>query len=209
MLTPMSPANVLQASSDLNRILANCRLLTASYDLTAFENRLMLQWLFREGDGDVRYRLAAFLLSPEVQRRFDLVIIDTPPRATTTMVNALCAGHFLLVPTVLDRLSAETVANFMKQAKRLCREQGLNPTLEVLGAVPTLVAGINAESDAMPAVRDGLKLWGPNTHIFTAMRRNAEFSNYAGTDIAYLKSKAVRDDLIGPLGDEVAMRIGL
>ena len=107
----------VEMSRDVNAIMPGSRLITSGYELTRFENRLMLQWLFKEHEDDVRFRLANFLASPAVRDRFDMVIIDTGPRLTTGSIAAMAAAHYLLVPTVLDRLSIEATGNFLSQVR--------------------------------------------------------------------------------------------
>jgi cellulose biosynthesis protein BcsQ len=56
-----------------------------------------------------------------VQRAFDLIIIDCPPRLTTSKIQALCAGSHLLIPTIFDRTSAEAVVTLYEQVETLKR----------------------------------------------------------------------------------------
>jgi chromosome partitioning protein len=96
--------------------LAGTQLITADYTLTQHETKLMLRWLRRLGQPDIRYNLARVLMSDHVQSQkkgFDIVLIDAPPRLTTGAMNALAACTHLLVPTKLDMLSAETVRSFL------------------------------------------------------------------------------------------------
>jgi hypothetical protein len=80
----------------------------AYYDLAQAENRVLVEWLLPLSDfdllswllrlfglkppqaprsrKDVRYLLAEALLDPHVQRDYDLIIIDSPPRLTTSHV---------------------------------------------------------------------------------------------------------------------------
>src|SRR5262249_24472422 len=88
------------------------KIITAYYDLAQANNRIMLEWLLEKDDrppedlrqkfmhlmngkptrtSDVRYTLAKVLHSPVIQQEFDLIIIDCPPRLTTSEVQAFCA----------------------------------------------------------------------------------------------------------------------
>ncbi len=109
----------------------------AYYDLAQAENRMLVEWLlplddrnlvsrllrlFRVRDPDptkeqkdVRYLLAEALLDPKVQQSFDLVIIDSPPRLTTSHIQAMCAATHILIPTILDGLSGDAVARYLDQ----------------------------------------------------------------------------------------------
>src|SRR5262249_11165802 len=104
------------------------QVITAYYDLAQADNRIMIEWLlqcihFRPSDlrhamierlkgnllrtADVRYALAKVLHSDIVRKAFDLIILDCPPRLTTSEIQAFCASSHLLVPTIFDRTSAQ------------------------------------------------------------------------------------------------------
>ncbi len=104
------------------------KVIPAYYDLAQADNRLIIEWLLQTrsrwakgarqflaellvGDvlkiKDVRYNLAELLQSKAVREEFDVVILDCPPRLTTSTIQALCAASHLLIPTILDQPSAE------------------------------------------------------------------------------------------------------
>jgi cellulose biosynthesis protein BcsQ len=128
--------------------LGKAQLITSDYTLTECETKLMLRWLQNGSDLDVRYNVAKVLLGPHVQDEvdgFDVVLIDAPPRLTTGTVGALTASTHLLVPTILDPLSAETVGSFLRQSWALRAK--LNPGLELAGVVGTMTPARPLESD--------------------------------------------------------------
>lgn len=154
------------------------KIITAHYDLAQADNRLLIEWLLkcrnRAGRGvrkalgdllygklfknyDVRYNLAHVLHSDAVREAFDLVIIDCPPRLTTGTIQALCASSHLLVPTILDRPSAEAVVRFCEQSEAL-KAANICPHLKVLGAVGSKYRhGLNAEKAAAARIGDRFK----------------------------------------------------
>lgn len=109
----------------------------AYYDLAQAENRMLVEWLLPISDEslvskllrffkirepkqprtlkDLRYLLAEALLDPQVQANFDLVILDSPPRLTTSHIQAMCASTHLLVPTILDGLAGDAVPRYLDQ----------------------------------------------------------------------------------------------
>ena len=142
------------------------QILPAYYTLSNMENRVMVEWLIGKRRDDIRYHLAKILHSPEVQKSFDLVIIDAPPRLTTACVQSLCACTHVLIPTILDELSAQAVGAF---ADQLRVNQEIWPHLRIVGVVGTMtdnnpgkdgVAPENAlknyEADAIVAIKDSL-----------------------------------------------------
>jgi len=153
------------------------QVITAYYDLAQADNRIMIEWLlqcihFRPQDlrhalmehlngnllrtADVRYTLAKILHSDIVQRAFDLIIIDCPPRLTTSEIQALCASSHLLIPTIFDRTSAEAVVTLYQQIETLKRA-GICPHLKHMGIVGTMwKRGRAAQAEAMTFVKDAL-----------------------------------------------------
>jgi cellulose biosynthesis protein BcsQ len=93
----------------------NARCIPSYYTLSTMENRVMVEWLIAKRREDIRYSLAKTLLDEAVQERFDVILVDAPPRLTTACIQALCAATHVLVPTVLDGLSAEATGGFVDQ----------------------------------------------------------------------------------------------
>jgi cellulose biosynthesis protein BcsQ len=126
--------------ADLERPMPEFRstdVLAASYSLSRTENRMLYRWLFREIASDIRFLLHDRLKSSQFKKRYDIVIIDAPPRITTASVNALAASSHVLVPTILDSLSVSAASNTLELMFKL--RDRLAPALDVLGVVPTMV----------------------------------------------------------------------
>jgi cellulose biosynthesis protein BcsQ len=106
------------------------RCIPSYYTLSSMENRVMVEWLIGRRTEDVRYGLARTLHDPAIQDRFDVILIDAPPRLTTGCIQALCSATHVLIPTVLDGLSAEATGGFVDQ---LTTNQSLWPHLKLIG----------------------------------------------------------------------------
>lgn len=132
---------ILEGSQSLHPALSNSRILTCYYEFSDTETHEMVDWLSALRNGqqpdDVRFRLTQLLQSDVVQNQFDYVMIDAPPRFSTGAINALCASTHLLVPTVLDQMSAEAVVYFSRDVTAMKKE--LFPEIKLIGVVPTLV----------------------------------------------------------------------
>lgn len=214
--------------------------ITAYYDLAQADNRLIIEWLLRCKSAryvrilsalrdilfgnsfktaDVRYTLAELLQSPAVRREYQVVIIDCPPRLTTSAVQGLCASSHLLIPTILDLPSAEAVLAFCEEIEGLKKAQ-VCPHLEYVGIVGTKVSpSVDriAERDAKNLIRDRLA----DMHNPTGLLDDSEFIrhstaliNDADDGIAYLvMSNAERGrevkQLIRRFATYVAGQIGL
>jgi chromosome partitioning protein len=128
-------AEWLRSATEEVENVPRARIIPAYYSLAKTENQVMVEWLLGVRGNDVRYHLAEVLHSELVQRGYDIIIIDAPPRLTTACVQALCAATHVLIPTVLDELSAESVGAF---AEQLRVGQKLWPHVRVAGVVGTM-----------------------------------------------------------------------
>jgi chromosome partitioning protein len=68
---------------------------------------------------------------------YDCVIIDCPPSLSLLTVNALIAAHFVLLPVQAEFYALEGLGQLL-ETMQLVRK-GLNPQLELLGVVLTMV----------------------------------------------------------------------
>ena len=159
------------------------KIIPAYYDLAQADNRLIVEWLldckprsnksivralanFLTGKlfvrKDVRYNLAELLQTSAVRNAFDIVIIDCPPRVTTGVIQALCAGTHVLIPTLLDLPSAESVVSFCEELETL-KKAKICPKLQYVGVVGTKVSSqVNqvAEVQALNFIDSALEKQG-------------------------------------------------
>jgi chromosome partitioning protein len=146
--------------------------------LAQADNRLLVEWLLNKRSRDrrslqrrladlllnrayfpneMRYNLARLLHSEAVRENFDLVIIDCPPRLTSGTIQALCASSHLLIPTILDRPSCESVVSFCAQVENM-KQAGLCPHIGYVGVVTSrFVANTNAWYEPVRQVEDQLR----------------------------------------------------
>jgi len=196
--------------------LVNAQLITADYSLTRHENKLMLGWLVQGGNPDIRFHIAEALLGPHVQdntKGFDVVIIDAPPRLTVGVVGALIAATHLVVPTILDPLSAETVGSFLKQAWTWRTK--FNPGLDLAGVVATMTTAraagkplTGAELDARGVVLSGMKEWGADAYMFNSEIQDlAAIRKRAGLSNPYFDDDERAARMFDAFGQELCQRI--
>jgi len=190
----------------------------AYYDLAQAENRAMVEWLLPLSDfdllasllrlfrlrgpkpprlrEDVRYLLAEALLDPHVQQDYDLIIIDSPPRLTTSHIQALCASTHILIPTILDRLSGDAVARYVDQVATHTlgppgyKDRAICPKLNLLGVVCDMVPNYpNWDlSGPVNVLRQSLVGSRIPVHIFPEdcfIRQRPPYRDCAGERIAY------------------------
>lgn len=211
LLEPGATTGTLwMAQRPLGQRLIRSALVPAFYELAQLEDRLLVEWLLQDAD-DVRYRLAEIILQEEVATKFDVVIIDVPPRLTTGTINALCASNYVLVPATFNPLAAEPVANFIRTSKGLM--DTLNPHLQFLGVVETMSPPANQAQDIRAegrrVISEAISAFQPPVSILAShIPRRAFFSE----GVAYLargaEGQAARA-IFDALGDELKRRMGL
>jgi cellulose biosynthesis protein BcsQ len=167
---------------------------TAHYSLATVENQLMADWLSAAAEApDVRFNLLRYLRS-EAFKQFDLVIIDCPPRLTTATVNALTASTHVLIPTLLDNLSAPAASYFARQLARM--RPSLFPHLKLVGVVPSITVKSTGLNDREAKVANDIE--AEMTDIWPASGRPAGKSVVMGTQFI---------PRTGPIGDAAGLGI--
>jgi chromosome partitioning protein len=199
-------SEILDSAISLAPKLEKTSILTSYYEFSDTETEVMLSWLRPlPGDapvGDVRFRLTSLLRDPAVQSAFDIVLIDTPPRFTTSTINALCASTHLLIPSVLDQMSAEAAVYFSRDIAAM--RQRLFPNLQLLGVVPTFTYKAESMTIREQGVVDYLDasmrpFWGGADWVReeACIPRKSSIGDVAGKGIAYVDagSKAKTTDV--------------
>lgn len=189
-------------------------LVPSNYSFAQVENQLLLRWLLQDdGEIDVRFRLANALLRPEVRRGYAAIIFDMPPRMTLGSVNALVASHYFLVPTILDKLSAEAVAQFLTNMKAIKKDLALDLDLAgIIGCMTRLAEPSPNERQALELARQGGYLWREDTDFIfsTTVPRKVGIGNAAGEDVAYCVREGAGypfRDVFDPLFAEICAKI--
>jgi chromosome partitioning protein len=171
----------------------------------------MLDYLLQEPGIDRRYLLARFLQSEAIRETYGLIILDSPPRLTAAAINGLCAATHVLVPTVLDRMSAEAVGFFLASAKRLRAK--LNPGLELLGVVGVMTDRADLrrrEQYAKSVAQKQIAQSWPNggTVLARNIPHRAAIQTAAGEAVAYDRDKSVKQ-WFDELGHDLTSRLNL
>lgn len=69
--------------------------------------------------------------------KYDFVIIDSPPSLSLLTVNAMVASRCILLPVQAEFYALEGLGQLLETMKLI--RKGLNPTLDLLGVLPTMV----------------------------------------------------------------------
>ncbi|OYX38417.1 sporulation initiation inhibitor Soj [Candidatus Saccharibacteria bacterium 32-50-10] len=70
-------------------------------------------------------------------REFDFIIIDSPPSLSLLTVNGLIAARYVLLPVQAEFYALEGLGQLLETMKLI--RKNLNPTLDLVGVLPTMV----------------------------------------------------------------------
>lgn len=85
----------------------------------------------------------------EVSNQYDLVFIDCPPSLGLLSVNALAAASDVLIPVQTEYYAMEGLGQLVQVIQRV--QQGINPTLNILGVVMTMFDSRTSLSEQVKA----------------------------------------------------------
>jgi cellulose biosynthesis protein BcsQ len=100
------------------------------------EEQAKARWIMNFAGPDVRSILRSALHGAAFQDNFDVILIDCPPRWTTSSINAIACCDYVLVPTLLDRVSSEAVPRLLRWLRDLKASSAeLYGNFKILGVV--------------------------------------------------------------------------
>lgn len=85
---------------------------------------------------DRRFSRMKMAIEP-VQASYDFIIIDSPPSLSLLTVNGLIAAQYVLLPVQAEFYALEGLGQLLETMKLV--RKGMNPRLELLGVLPTMV----------------------------------------------------------------------
>lgn len=98
---------------------------------------------------------------------YDFVIIDSPPSLSLLTVNGLIAARYILLPVQAEFYALEGLGQLLETIKLI--RKNMNPTLDLLGVLPTMVDGRTTLSGQ---VHEEIKKHFPGKVFKTTIPRN-------------------------------------
>lgn len=98
---------------------------------------------------------------------YDYVIIDSPPSLSLLTVNGLIAARYVLLPVQAEFYALEGLGQLLETMKLV--RKNMNPTLDLLGVLPTMVDGRTTLSGQ---VHEEIKKHFPGKVFKTTIPRN-------------------------------------
>jgi cellulose biosynthesis protein BcsQ len=154
----------------------NITVVGADFDFADREDELFAQLVTGTGTRDPRSLLANKLSEATLQRDFDVVILDTPPRLTIASINALVACTHILIPTTPTTVSMNGAHTFIALLDRL--RAHVCPRSRIMAVLPTMGVRHNLGPEIGRGLKD-IDFWS-ELHVprRQAIANNAPFSNH-------------------------------
>ena len=102
-----------------------------------------------------------------VNETFDYVILDSPPSLSLLTVNGFIASDFLILPVQAEFYAMEGLGQLLESMKLV--RKGMNPNLELLGVLPTMV---DSRTTLSKQVYEEVKRFFPGKVFSTPIPRN-------------------------------------
>lgn len=196
-----SAETILRGARSLAPVLKHTKIMTCYYQFSDVETQEMIDWILKRRNkvptDDIRFRLERILTDRKIQSEYDVILIDAPPRFSTGAINALCASTHVLIPSVLDTMSAEAAVYFSQDIAAMRQE--LFPQLSLIGVVPTMTYQERRytarEQQIISYLNESLRrFWGNRQVVLSEAnvpRKNA-IGDVAGREIGYLNAGDAR-----------------
>lgn len=84
-----------------------------------------------------------------LQSVYDYIIIDSPPSLSLLTVNGLIAARYVLLPVQTEFYALEGLGQLLETMKLI--RKGMNPSLDLLGVLPTMMDGRTTLSNQVHA----------------------------------------------------------
>jgi chromosome partitioning protein len=98
---------------------------------------------------------------------YDVIIIDSPPSLSLLTVNGLIAAKYVLLPVQAEFYALEGLGQLLETMKLV--RKGMNPTLELLGVLPTMM---DTRTILSSQVHEEIKKHFPGKVFDTVIPRN-------------------------------------
>jgi chromosome partitioning protein len=110
----------------------------------------------------------------QIEKFYDVVILDCPPALGLATQNSLCAADHIILPAQMDAFSSAAINFLLATLEPIGKYLKLNPNL--LGVLPTM---FDARTIANKDVLEQLKKAFPKVYFFEPIRNNTQFKRCA------------------------------
>lgn len=163
---------------------------------------------------DKRFSRLKLAIDP-LQEVYDYIVIDSPPSLSLLTVNGLIAARYVLLPVQAEFYALEGLGQLLETMKLV--RKGMNPKLELLGVLPTM---LDSRTTLSNQVHAEIKRHFPGKVFDTTIPRNIrlaeapshglpigvydKFSKGSRAYKALAKEVIERSEAVSPAGQGVA-----
>ncbi len=115
---------------------------------------------------DRRFSRLRLALEPLLEK-FDYILIDSPPSLSLLTVNGLISARYVLLPVQAEFYALEGLGQLLETMKLV--RKGMNPSLELLGVLPTM---LDSRTSLSNQVHAEIKRHFPGKVFETTIPRN-------------------------------------
>lgn len=98
---------------------------------------------------------------------YDVILVDNPPSLSLLTVNGIVAAKYVLLPVQAEFYALEGLGQLLETMKLV--RKGMNPTLELLGVLPTMM---DTRTTLSGQVHEEIKKYFPGKVFNTVIPRN-------------------------------------
>lgn len=98
---------------------------------------------------------------------YDFMVIDCPPNYSASCISAIVAADYIIIPTNLDKNSAQGMIKLVEQIDTIRARQ--NPNVRISGCLVTRYHRCDVSEDAVQFLRDAVPV-----HVFDTMIRQTD-----------------------------------
>ncbi|KTD66449.1 putative chromosome partitioning protein ParA [Legionella santicrucis] len=102
----------------------------------------------------VHLQIKKFVEDPEVQKAYDVIIIDTPPSKGPLTISAIKAATHLVIPAQMEQFSIEGIYGMLQLWKQETYARSKDNPIELIGILPNQVRNINIHKHFLNDLRN-------------------------------------------------------
>ncbi len=138
------------------------------------------------------------ILSPEVTKEFDYVLIDCLPSLGILLINALTAASGMIIPVQTQKFSMDGLSALNSLYSQI--RFTINPTLDLIGVLPTMVDNTTVSKNALRMLSEQ---YNGNNVFRTVIHKSVEAAKSSENGTALCRTKNRLGEEYSALAEEI------
>lgn len=102
----------------------------------------------------VHSRVKMFINLPEVQERYDFILIDTPPSKGPLTIAAFKAASHIIIPAQMEKYSIDGIYGMLQIWKQESYKRAGNDQIELVGILPNQLRDVKLHIDLLESLKE-------------------------------------------------------